>query len=347
MSDSADRISATLGGYAAETLRTIDSFLVDVEPSSELYDLVRDYPHRPGKGMRPGLLLATCQAFGGSMRDGLATAAALEMLHNAFLIHDDIEDDSCRRRKGETLHKRHGLGLALNAGDALASLAMQPVRADAALGGRLSKMLMAEFSTVVKQTTEGQAIELGWRWNSQLVVRPDQYLVLAGKKTSWYTTVAPLRMGAIIGSRGTASLRALSRFGYYLGLVFQIADDLLDIEEHAEYEKDALGDIREGKHTLLLIHLLDHAMAEDRARVVEFLTRSPDERVDPDELMQRAREVRDLMKAYGSIKYAEQCAADIAAAAEESFDQAFHEAPASEHLDFIRGVIDFVRIRRT
>jgi len=156
-----------------------------------------------------------------------------------------------------------------------------------------------------------------------------------------------LRMGAIIGSRGTASLRALSRFGFYLGLVFQIADDVLDIEDNCENEKDALGDIREGKQTLMLIHLLSHAMADDRARVVTFLTRDPDEHLDPEELLQRTREVRDLMKAYGSIEYAEQCASDIAAAAEVSFDDAFREVPPSEHVDFIRGVIDFVRIRRT
>ena len=346
MSDSADRISATLGVYAAETLRTIDSFLVDVEPSSELYDLVRDYPHRPGKGMRPGLLLATCQAFGGSMCDGLGTAAALEMLHTPSSSIDGSRTTVAVRRKAR-LAQAARARLALNAGDALASTCHAPVRAERRSVAGSAKMLDGRvLDRRQAVTTEGQAIELGWRWNSQL--SSDLISISCWRaRNQWYTTFGPLRMGAIIGSRGTASLRALSRFGYYLGLVFQIADDLLDIEEHAEYEKDALGDIREGKHTLLLIHLLDHAMVEDRARIAEFLTRSPDERVDPDELMQRAREVRDLMKAYGSIKYAEQCAADIAAAAEESFDEAFHEAPASEHLDFIRGVIDFVRIRRT
>ena len=84
----------------------------------------RDYPARGGKGIRPALVLATCQAFGGSRREAIAPAATIELLHNAFLIHDDVEDESELRRGRPTLHQLHGVPLAINAGDALAVTAL-------------------------------------------------------------------------------------------------------------------------------------------------------------------------------------------------------------------------------
>ena len=71
-------------------------------------------------------MLASCQAFGGSVQEALGPAVAIELLHNAFLIHDDIEDESRLRRGRPTLHELHGVPLALNAGDALAVLGMAP-----------------------------------------------------------------------------------------------------------------------------------------------------------------------------------------------------------------------------
>ncbi len=81
---------------------------------------MRDYPTRRGKALRPSICLATCEAFGGLLGDALPSAVAIELLHNAFLVHDDIEDASLLRRGEPTLHRRYGTPLALNAGDGLA-----------------------------------------------------------------------------------------------------------------------------------------------------------------------------------------------------------------------------------
>ena len=105
-------VEATLTEYARVTLEAMDGYLGPAEPSSYLYELVRDYPHRGGKGLRPGLLLATCLAHGGTLHDALDVAVAVEMLHNAFLIHDDLQDGSERRRGRPTLHAVHGLPLS-------------------------------------------------------------------------------------------------------------------------------------------------------------------------------------------------------------------------------------------
>jgi geranylgeranyl diphosphate synthase type II len=335
-------IAAELARYAAVTRSAMEEFLVLGRPSEYLYELIREYPDRGGKGIRPAILLATCQAYGGQVDEGVRAAVSLEMLHNAFLIHDDIEDNSPLRRGLPTLHDRHGLGLALNAGDALAGLALQPVRADSGLTGRLRDTLISEFSTVIRHTTEGQALELGWRRDEVADLVPSDYIELAGKKTCWYTTVAPLRMGAIIGSHGMATLGALSRFGFYLGLAFQTRDDLLDVERDSPHGKAPLGDIREGKHTLLLIHLMTTIDIDERSWLADFLRTSSAAKTAAD-----CARVLSMMEQHGSVDFAREFEADMAAAARAAVGPAFAEVPPSAHVDFLRGLVEFVVDRRS
>lgn len=99
------RVEETLARYAALISAALREYLSAGAPAVDLYDLVREYPNRAGKGLRGALLLAACQAFGGRARDALAPALAVEMLHNAFLVHDDIEDASRLRRGALTLHE--------------------------------------------------------------------------------------------------------------------------------------------------------------------------------------------------------------------------------------------------
>ena len=333
-------VETRLGYYSDLAAAAMADFLGPDQPSPYLYDLVRDYPSRGGKGVRPALLLATCQAFGRPWEEALQAAAALEMLHNAFLVHDDVEDQSALRRGRPTLHALHGVGLAVNAGDSLAHLALQPLLEDAALSTRLKGRLVAELLAVVRQTTEGQALDLGWRWDGVVDLEPAEYLTMAGKKTCWYSTVAPLRMGAIIGSSGTAQLRALSRFGFYLGIAFQIRDDLLDLDCSPTSGKQPFGDLREGKRTLMLIHLLANADDEDRRWLVDYLRASPSDRC------QHALRVYELMERYGSLTYAGECAADVELEAYRAFDEAFCDVRDSEHLDFLQGLIPYMLSRQ-
>src|SRR5689334_17738045 len=92
-----------------------------------LYELMLDYPQREAKGLRPALCIATCRALGGTLEAALRSAAALELYHNAFLIHDDIEDESLLRRGRPTLHQEHGVPIAINVGDAMLALSLQPL----------------------------------------------------------------------------------------------------------------------------------------------------------------------------------------------------------------------------
>ncbi|MFN8640250.1 MAG: polyprenyl synthetase family protein [Candidatus Binatia bacterium] len=114
----ADLVPALLKEYGDATRVALCEYLGPREPQRHLYTLVADYPRRGGRMLRPSLCIATARAFGASMQDALRSAAALELLYNAFLVHDDAEDDSDQRRGRSTLHALVGVPVAVNVGDA-------------------------------------------------------------------------------------------------------------------------------------------------------------------------------------------------------------------------------------
>jgi geranylgeranyl diphosphate synthase, type II len=332
-----DAVLGRLRDYAMMTGDAMETWLTAREPSSYLYELVRDYPSRGGKGLRPALLLATCEAFGRPSSAGLSSAVTLEMLHNAFLVHDDVEDSSRLRRGLPTLHRLHGVALAVNAGDSLASLALRPMLEDRSISGRLGKRLLTEVATAVQKTTEGQATELGWRRHKVVELGAADYLEMVAQKTCWYTTVTPLRVGALIGSHGAAPLESVSRFGFYLGAAFQIRDDLLDLGASAHSGKDAHRDLREKKRTLMLTHALRVARGRDRSWLVAYLD-DPRTSGGPAEV----EHLLGLLDRCGSVEFATEYARGIQAAAGAAFDEAFGSLAPSAHVDFIRALVPFV-----
>jgi geranylgeranyl diphosphate synthase, type II len=322
----------TAGALAAQLAEHLGSD----GPAAWLDDLVRDYPSRGGKAIRPGLCLATCVAFGGSIDEGLPSAVAIELLHNAFLVHDDIEDESLLRRGRPTLHEGHGVPLALNAGDALFVLAGAVLGTNRRLlGGRMAARVADEFTTMARHTVSGQATELGWRRDGIVALDPQDYVDLIMRKTCWYTTVHPLRVGALIGSWGRADLDAMVRFGAYLGAAFQIRDDLLNLEgdEH-RYGKEHAGDIYEGKRTLMLIHLLSVARPTVREELVAFLACRRHERT-----AEAVARVVDLLRDHGSLEFARSFGQGIADAATHAFEIAFADVPDSAERRFVHDLI--------
>ncbi len=298
-----------------------------------------DYPSRRGKALRPSMCLASCEAFGGPLGDALPSAVAIELLHNAFLVHDDIEDASLLRRGEPTLHRRYGTPLALNAGDGLALQALATLRENIdLLGPRLADRIMMEFDFMSQQTVAGQALELGWCRDNRVDLGPDDYLELIMKKTCWYTTVLPLRVGALVGSRGTAELEPMIEFGFHLGAAFQIRDDILNlVGDPGVYGKEAFGDLREGKRTLMLIHLLASADPADRRWLVTYLARVPAERQRDD-----VARVLELMRSYGSVAFASEFATGVARSATASMDAAFAGLDDAPALRFIARLVPYM-----
>jgi len=332
-------VEAVLDEVGRTVRRAMLDAIPDGEPHSWLYRLARNYPSRPGKALRPALCLATCRAFGGRDADALPLAVAIEMLHNAFLVHDDIVDGSLRRRGRPTLVAEHGSGLALNAGDALAVLANRVLRRHLRSFEReLADRIVEEFETMALRTLEGQATELGWRHDRVADLVPEDYLDLIMHKTCWYTTIHPLRVGALVGSGGRADLRAMVRFGFHLGAAFQIRDDLLNLVGDGDvYGKEVDGDLYEGKRTLVLIHLVEQAQGADRATVAAYLAMGRRERTDD-----VVAEIRRLIDRYGSLDFAAEYGRGIAAAALATFDAAFAPALPGPDTDFVRALIPYV-----
>ena len=129
----------------------------------ELYESVWDYHLRGGKRLRPALCLLSCEAFGGKQEDSLNTAAALELLQNFFLIHDDIQDESELRRGKPCLHLIHGIGFAINSGDYLYNCVWSSLLQNKKLIGATKTLaVMREFVEQFNSTAEGQAMEIAW-----------------------------------------------------------------------------------------------------------------------------------------------------------------------------------------
>jgi geranylgeranyl diphosphate synthase, type II len=330
---------ASLARYGALVHDELRRHIADEEDDPYLAAPMSDYPTRGGKALRPSLCLATCEAFGGTMEEALPSAVAIELLHNAFLVHDDIEDASLFRRGEPTLHRRYGTPLALNAGDGLALLAMGTLHENVdRIGTRLAGRVLVEFDFMSRQTVAGQALELGWCRDNRTDLEPDDYLDLIMKKTCWYTTVLPLRVGALIGSRGTAALDPMIEFGFHLGAAFQIRDDILNlVGDPGAYGKERLGDLKEGKRTLMLIHLLAAADRSDRRWLVDYLARPPGERHE-DEI----RHVYELMLSYGSIGFAAEFASGVAGSAITAMDVAFAGRDDSPARRFIGLLVPFM-----
>jgi geranylgeranyl diphosphate synthase type II len=335
----APTVEAVLGRYGRLTADSLRDYLPDDGPREHLWDLVADYPARGGKAIRPSLCLATCVAFGGELDEALPSAVAIELLHNAFLVHDDVEDASELRRGAPTLHELHGIPLAVNAGDALVLLAATPLRENRdRLGVRLAAEVVDEFDRMARHTVEGQAIELGWRRDASVDLTPDDYLDLIMRKTCWYTTVHPLRVGALIGSWGRADLDPMVRFGFYLGAAFQIRDDLLNlVGDEERYGKEVLGDLYEGKRTLMLNHVLSAARGAERERLASFLRKARSERSEAD-----VADVLAAMHRHGSIDFAAEFARGIAEAAHGAFEVAFATVPPGEDRDFVEALIPWM-----
>jgi geranylgeranyl diphosphate synthase type II len=342
-----------------------------------LYDLMLDYPLREAKALRPALCIATCRALGGALEGVLKSATVLEFYHNAFLIHDDVEDGSEKRRDRPTLHRAHGASVAINVGDAMLALALEPLLDNMRLLG-LGKALriLRAIARMARESAEGQALELAWVKRGDFGVSDRDYLRMVHQKTSHYTFIAPIVIGAMIAGADELTLFRFTRFATALGLAFQIQDDILNLDsDEAEYGKELLGDLWEGKHTLIVMHALRRATASERRRALTVLRkRRPPHVADRQSLealvaeLERSGDVtaraarrlanfgveattkteadvqflRKLITRYRSIDYARGLAERRARRAQKSLAELSRGLAPSVHLGFLNDIAAFV-----
>ena len=270
-----------LDDYLAECRQLTLREIQDILPKDEryrriLYDLMLDYPLRNAKALRPALCIATCRALGGPMDAVLRSAATLELYHNAFLIHDDVEDGSEHRRGQPTLHLAHGVPIAVNVGDAMLALALQPLLDNMRfIGMGKALRILQVIARMARESAEGQAIELHWIRDNDWHLTDTDYLRMVYKKTSWYTFITPVLIGGTVTGVARPRLNTLRKFAALLGIAFQIQDDILNLTaEGTGYGKEIAGDLWEGKHTLILMHAVRGAASADREQAIQILAKA-------------------------------------------------------------------------
>ena len=335
-------VRQTLAEYGELTLRHLQAYLPQEEPRSYLYELIADYPRRGGKMHRSSLCIAAARATGADPQEAVASAVSIELLHNALLVHDDIEDASDERRGTPTLHQLHGIPLALNAGDAMGLLSLRPLKENMhRLGIATGLRIFEETERMAWESAEGQALELGWQRDNRVDLGDEDYLRMVLQKTCWLAAIHPLRVGCLIGARGRLSLDPLVRIGFFFGAAFQIQDDLLNLEGGQGYGKEMNGDLYEGKRTLMVIHALGHAKGADRARLVRFLGRAREARTAGEVAW-----VRALLDATGALEHARTVARGLGGAALYEFDRFFGELTPGRDVRFMRALLTWVMQRR-
>ncbi len=284
-----------------------------------------------GKRVRSTLLLLSVEAVGGKAASALDAGAAVEILHNFTLVHDDVMDNAKSRRGRPTVHVRWDLNNAILVGDILVGFAYESLLRTRTPAIRSA---VAVFTHGLLEVCRGQAqdLELG----SETDVTLARYFRMIEKKTGSLIALSA-ELGGIIGGGTSRQVRALRRFGILLGRAFQLQDDLLDIvaDEH-DLGKKVGGDIIEGKKTFLFITAYKRADSHDRRLLLQAIrpTRSLTRRQE----RRKVSLVTALYRKYAVLETAgERVRKDTAAAIETL--SALPPSPARERLQWFSEVL--------
>jgi geranylgeranyl diphosphate synthase type I len=287
-----------LGQYKADVETELERHLPRNGEPSEFYMAVWDLLDRGGKRFRPALTFLGCESVGGRKEEAVSAAAAVELLHNMTLIHDDIEDQSELRRGKPCIHKIYGVPTAINAGDAMLIKVFE-IADSSRISAERCQRLIARIAERAYQITWGQAFEFSM-WNRKQFTEKEVIRLLRFKTGA--LTALSTEAGAISGGGSQEQLETLGEFGETVGIAFQIVDDILNVAgDVKEYGKEIGGDIREGKKTVMAAHVLTTASPRDRKTFTRFLGKK---KISKSEI----RKVIELYDKYDSVKYAKSLA---------------------------------------
>ena len=231
-----------------------------------LYDPASYILKSSGKRLRPFLVVLSAKAAGGKAKQVYNAAIAVEMLHNFTLVHDDIMDNADLRRGNLTLHKKFNLNTAILTGDSLLAVAYEFLLKDCKQN---SKQAISSFTKGLVEVCEGQSLDT--EFEKRQNVSLDEYIGMIRKKTASLIQMC-CELGAYLVDGNANDIKALSDYGKYLGIAFQIQDDYLDITaDKVEFGKRIGGDLIEGKKTFLFIEALEKAKGTDKTDLLKVI----------------------------------------------------------------------------
>jgi geranylgeranyl diphosphate synthase, type I len=236
----------------------------------ELYQASAHYIASGGKRLRPFMTIKSCEMLGGNSKRAIPPAAAVEMIHNFSLVHDDIMDNDEMRHNIPTVHNYYGTPLAILSGDILFSKAFKLLVAEGRKVGHsenaISEMV-ARLSNACIYVCEGQAADVGMTSNRRFSSE-SHYIDMIGKKTAALFEVS-CALGALsVADSDNKDVENLSSFGRNVGIAFQLIDDLIGIIGDPKLTGKSVGnDIREGKKTYPILLALRNAKDNERSKI--------------------------------------------------------------------------------
>lgn len=270
----------------------IEQLKCDNEYISTIIDYVLG---RRGKQMRPLLVLLTAALNGGVTARSYTGAILAEMTHTASLIHDDVIDEAYMRRGQLSVNAIWRSKTAVLVGDYLLSRSLSIASQNDASD------LLAVIIESFEKLSEGELIQM--EHTAKLDMTEELYFNIIHKKTA-----SLLGSCGAIGAKSTGAseeaTEKMRHFGEYIGMAFQVKDDILDYEPSAKTGKPACSDLRERKVTLPLLYLLNHAAPEERKQIIRKISAAPDSEKNIQSLQQQ-------IVASGAIAYAEKVMEDF------------------------------------
>lgn len=248
-----------------------------VEEPHSLFEPIKYIMEDGGKRLRPVLTLMSYNLYRDDIEKALKSAIGIEIFHNYTLLHDDVMDDAELRRGRQTVHKKWNSNVAILSGDAAAITAYKYVET---VDDTYLRLVIDGFNQVAMDVCKGQQYDMEFETRDDVSV--EEYIQMIYLKTS-VLIAGSMRHGALIAGAPEHEYKALYDFGGYLGLVFQLQDDYLDVYgDVAEFGKKIGGDILCNKKTYLLIKALELAGDEDKALLNEWLAKKefkPEEKI--------------------------------------------------------------------
>lgn len=234
-----------------------------------LYDASSHLIRTGGKRLRPFLVIKSFELFDKDVRKVLPVAAGLELIHNFTLVHDDIMDHDLMRHNAPTVHAKYGVPLAIISGDILFAKAFEAIVLGMKKVSIKENIIIRVLELAIKSSIrvcEGQAKDLRMSSSKRFYSKETYFNMIQSKTATLFE--AACKAGSIVGDAGEKDERFMASFGRYIGIAFQLVDDLLGIVGDSRLTGKPVGsDLREGKKTLALSLALKLASDEDRIKI--------------------------------------------------------------------------------